>query len=89
MISEEKIVHLVHIVMDGLESGGLVSIPDKQKAIRQVRRAGIEFLSGLEACADLARKRILSQKSPPPEYSKQWETLYEKYYDEEMRKRGG
>ncbi|MGH9890560.1 MAG: DUF507 family protein [bacterium] len=35
-----------------------------------------------------AKQKILSQKKPIPEGSVEWETLYRKYYSEELRRLG-
>jgi uncharacterized protein len=89
MISEEKMIHIVHLLIDGLEKSGVASYPDKTQAMREAKRAALLYQSQMEACADNARKRILSQKSPPMENSRQWDVLYEKYLEEELRKKGG
>ncbi|MBY0371599.1 DUF507 family protein [bacterium] len=89
MVSEEKMIHIVHLLIDGLEKAGIVSYPDKPGAMKEAKRAALGYLSNMEACSEIARKRISSQKSPPPENSRQWDTLYAKYYEEELQKKGG
>lgn len=89
MISEEKMIHIVHLLVDGLEKEGYVSYPDKPMAMREARRAALLYQGQMEAVAETARQRILSQKNPPPENSRQWDTLYAKYYEEELQKKGG
>ncbi len=89
MISEEKIVHILHLMVDGLEKAGLATYSNKDEAIHEAKKVCFSFVSQLGSVADLARQRILSQKNPPPENSPQWETLYRKYYEEEMQKKGG
>jgi len=89
MISEEKMIHIVHMLIDGLEKAGYVTYPDKTLAMREAKRAALLYVTAMEACGDIARKRISSQKSPPPENSRQWDTLYAKYYEEELQKKGG
>lgn len=89
MISEEKMIHIVHLLIDGLEKEGMVSYPDKTAAMREGKRAALTYQKAMEACTENARKRIMTQKNPPPENSRQWDTLYEKYYEEEQRKMGG
>jgi hypothetical protein len=89
MISEEKMIHIVHLLIDGLDKAGFVTYPDKPMAMREARRAALLYQSAMAAVADTARARILSQKNPPPENSRQWDTLYSKYYEEELHKKGG
>jgi hypothetical protein len=89
MISEEKTIHIVHLLIDGLEKAGLVQYPDKTAAMREAKKTALVYQAQMEACGETARKRIQSQKNAPPENSRQWDVLYEKYYDEELRKKGG
>lgn len=89
MISEEKMIHIVHLLLDGLEKSALVTYPDKVQAMREAKRVALSYQSAMEACGETARKRISSQKNPPPENSRQWDTLYAKYLEEELQKKGG
>lgn len=89
MISEEKMIHIVHLILDGLQKADMVEYPNKDETVRETKRICLGYLSHMSEGTELARRRILSQKSPPPENSPQWETLYRKYYEEELRKKGG
>ncbi len=89
MISEEKLVHIVHILIDGLYKADFVDYPDDDAALREAKKVCLQWLSGMNSSDEEARKRIRSQKSPPLEGSPQWENLFQKYMDEELKKRGG
>jgi hypothetical protein len=89
VISEEKMSHVLHLMLDGIEKAGLASFTDKELAIRESRKACFQYISQFGQVAELARKKILSMKNPPPEFSNQWEALYKKFYEEEMNKLGG
>lgn len=89
MISDEKMTHILHLVLDGIEKAGLVTFPDKPAALREAKKTGIGFVKQFQNAEENARKRILSQKKPPPEFSQEWDTLYQKYLEEEVRKLGG
>jgi len=89
MISEEKIGHILHLMLDGIEKAGLVQYPNKDEAVREGRKVCFQYVSNMTQVAEIAHHRITSQKNPPPEYSPQFEVLYQKYYEEEMKKRGG
>jgi uncharacterized protein len=82
-------IHVVHLMLDGLEKNGMVSYPNKDETVREAKKICLLQLKQMSTVAETARNRILSQKNPPPEKSPQWETLYQKYYEEEMRKKGG
>jgi hypothetical protein len=75
--------------MDGLKKEGFVEFKDEGMALREARKAGSSFFAGMGQASELARQRILSQKNPPPEQSPQWNTLYQKYYEEELKRKGG
>jgi uncharacterized protein len=89
MISEEKIVHILRLMMDGLEKGGFATFSDRELAFREARKLCFTFITQWGSVAEAARQRILKQKNHPPEFSSQWETLFQKYYDEEVKKIGG
>lgn len=89
MISEEKMTHVLHLMLKGLKTAGYADFPNEEVAIREGRLACNKFITAMAGVAEAARKRILSMKNPPVEHSTQWETLYQKYYEEEMAKLGG
>lgn len=89
MISDEKMSHIVHLMMNGLEKEALVTFSNKEAAIREAHKISNLYLGNLKGAADAARQRILSQKNAPIEKSPQWDTLYQKYLEEELQKRGG
>lgn len=89
MISEEKMTHIIHLMLDGIEKAGLAKFSNKPTAIHEAKRLGFRLITHFNQADEIARKRISSQKSPPPEHSPQWDNLYQKYLDEEMAKVGG
>ena len=89
MISEEKMVHIVHLVIDGLYKADFVDYADDDAALREAKRVCLQYMNQVNKVTELARKRILSQKNPPLENSRQWDTLFQKYYEEEAQKIGG
>jgi hypothetical protein len=89
MISEEKMAHVVHMMLEAIEKAGLVRFPDKGTALREAKRIGNGYLNQFKNAEEAARRRIETQKKPPPEFSQEWDTLYSKYLEEELRKLGG
>ena len=89
ILSDERISHVLHLIYDGLQNRGSATFPDKERALREGRKVFSDFVKQLDAVGDAARKRILSQKNCPPEHSPQWENLYQKYYEEELKRRSG
>jgi len=65
MISDEKIIHIVHLMLDGLEKNGMVSFANKDEATREAKRICLRFVSHMNSAGDVARHRIDSQKKCP------------------------
>lgn len=89
MISEEKLTHILHLMLKGLRTSGYADYTNEETAIREGRIVCNKFLVQLNQVAENVRKRILSMKSAPQEHSTQWDNLYQKFYEEEMAKLGG
>ena len=89
MISEEKMTHICHLMIDGIWKDDMVDYPDEAAALREAKRICLKFVVDMERVSEKARRRIESQKNPPQELSPQWDNLFQKYYEEEMAKLGG
>lgn len=89
MISDEKMVHILTLMVNALEREKLVTFPNKEESFREARKVCFGFVKSMNAVGEAARKRLLSMKNPPPEHSQQWDTLYKKYLEEEWKKLGG
>ncbi len=89
MFSEEKVNHIVHLLLDGLWKADMVEYPDEEQTTREAKKILWNTVSQMTNLGETVRKRIQSQKNPPPENSPQWDVLYQKYYEEELRKHGG
>jgi len=89
VISDEKMSHVMHLMLDGLEKAGIARFPKKDEALREAKKVGNRYLVHLAEADEAARKRISSQQNAPPEFSPQYQTLYQKYHEEEIKKRGG
>ena len=88
-ISREKINKLAHAVADSLAEMESVDFLEDRNTIRQETRRVLELLMAEEAKIDAAaRHKIESQKKTILEGSQEWEILYRKYYNDEVRKLG-
>jgi len=88
-ISREKINKLAHAVADALaEMDGVEFVEDRNSIRLEVRRL-LEGLMAQEAKIDAAaRQKIESQRRTILEGSQEWDILYRKYYNEEVKKLG-
>jgi hypothetical protein len=88
-ISRDKLNKLAHTVADTLAEIDQVGFLDDRNTIRQESRKALETLLEEEAKIDTAaRMKIASQRKIIPEGSQEWEILYRKYYNDEVRKLG-
>jgi hypothetical protein len=88
-ISREKVNKLAHAVADALAETDSVDFIEDRNTIRQEARRLLEALMAEEAKIDAAaRQKIESQRRTILEGSQEWDILYRKYYNEEVKKLG-
>jgi hypothetical protein len=88
-ISREKINKLAHGVADALADMESVEFVEDRNSIRLETRRLLELLLTQEAKIDAAaRQKIESQRRTILEGSQEWDILYRKYYNEEVKKLG-
>ena len=88
-ISRDKLNKLAHTVADALAEIDEVGFLEDRNTIRQESRKALEALLMEEARIDTAaRQKIASQRKIILEGSQEWDILYRKYYNEEVRKLG-
>jgi len=85
-LSREKVNLLSHQITDKLASLDTVDFIEDRNTIRlAVVDILMKWLRKEEEVDKAARQKIESQKRAIPEGSAEWEILYRKYYEEEMR----
>ena len=88
-ISPDKLNKLAHTVADTLAEIDEVGFMEDRNTIRQEARKALTALLPQEAGIDTAaRTKIASQRKVILEGSQEWEILYRKYYNDEVRKLG-
>ncbi len=86
-ISRDKAGMLAKSVMEALKQTDQVEFVEDPNTIKQETRKIIEALLMHEVRLDqAARMKIESQKRTILEGSQEWEILYRKYYNEEVKK---
>ena len=85
-LSDERISYLSHQIISTLRRDGLLSISDEQLLVQETKKVMIKFVKDEEAADQKVRTKILSIKRGVPEGSREWDVLYEQYYNEEMNK---
>jgi hypothetical protein len=88
LLSEEKVSHLAHRILDGLsEELDLAWRVEEGEVLREIKRVIALELKLEEEIDLLVRQRLASYSRPIAEGSPEWEVLYRKFFNEEMRKR--
>jgi uncharacterized protein len=88
-ISRDKLNKLAHTVADTLAEVDAVGFLEDRNTIRQEARKALETLLTQEGMIDTAaRQKIASQRKIILEGSQEWDILYRKYYNDEVRKLG-
>jgi hypothetical protein len=88
-ISRDKVNKLAHTVADTLAEIPECDFLEDRNTIRQEARKVLEELLTAETKLDAAaRLKIASQRKIILEGSQEWEILYRKYYNDEVKKLG-
>ncbi|MGA2908435.1 MAG: DUF507 family protein [Terracidiphilus sp.] len=88
-VNRDKLNKLAHTVADTLAEIDQVGFLEDRNTIRQEARKELELLLTEEAKIDmLARQKIANQRKIILEGSQEWDILYRKYYNDEVRKLG-
>jgi uncharacterized protein len=88
-ISRDKLNKLAHTVADTLADLEQVDFLEERNMIRQEARKALEKLLMEETKIDAAaRMKISSQRKIIVEGSQEWDILYRKYYNDEVKKLG-
>lgn len=88
LLSEDKVSHLSHVILDCLKKAPMARITgDEALALREIKRVLAAELAQEEAIDRMVRARLASYSRPIVEGSQEWEILYRKTFEEELRKR--
>ena len=88
-VSRDKVNKLAHTVADTLAEVPECDFLEDRNTIRQEARKALEKLLTEETKLDAAaRQKIASQRKIILEGSQEWEILYRKYYNDEVKKLG-
>jgi uncharacterized protein len=88
-ISRDKVNKVAHAVTEALAEVNELDFVEDRNTIRlEVRRVMEELLNQEEKIDQSARHKIENQKRTILEGSQEWDILYRKYYQEEVKKLG-
>ena len=88
-VSRDKANKVAHVVTDALADLPQVDFVEDRNTIRlEVRKIMEDLLNQEEKIDQAARLKIENQKRTILEGSQEWDILYRKYYQEEVKKLG-
>jgi hypothetical protein len=87
LITEDRISHLSHKIMEKLWRDDLADFPDEARALGAIKNAIAAYFSVAEEVDQAVRKKLASYAQAKVPGSRDWEIHYQKFYKEEMAKR--
>ena len=88
-MSRDKVNKVAHVVTDALADIDELDFVEDRNTIRlEVRKILEDLLNQEEKIDQAARHKIENQKRTILEGSQEWDILYRKYYNEEVKKLG-
>ncbi len=88
-VTRDKLNKMAHVVADTLAETDECEFLEDRNTIRQEARKALEALLLAEMKIDVAAKqKIASQRKIIQEGSQEWDILYRKYYNDEVKKLG-
>lgn len=87
-LTDERMNHLSHLVLDSLQKGGMAQVADETVALNGIKKALRDFVSLLAALDAQIRQKIASLKRDVPDGSREWDLLYHQYFGQELAKKG-
>jgi hypothetical protein len=86
--SQDKLIHLSHLIDDKLYDDDLVDFEDEDEGIRFFKKLVQQYFARENEAEEKARKKILSLVNAPFEGSREWDVLFRKYLEEELKRMG-
>lgn len=89
MLSEDKVSHLSHVILDAVKKSAAVKVKsDEGRVLKEIKRVLAAELAHEEEIDRKVKAKLASYSRGIIEGSTEWEVLYRKTFEEEMRKHG-
>ena len=82
-LSEDRISHMAHEIVDLIWREDLADVTDESRALARVKQSLDAFFGVVEEIDEAVRTK-LRNRAPG---SRDWDVLYQKFYQEELAKR--
>ena len=88
LLSEERITHLSHLIVKGIKTTpGVRLLQVEETVVRGIQQIMVAELKLDEQIDKMARERLASYSRRIPEGSPEWDVLYKKFVEEELKRR--
>jgi len=87
LVSEDRISHIAHKIVDKLWRDDLADFPDEARALNAVKTAITDYFALAEEVDQAVRHKLSSYSQAKVPGSREWDILYQKFYREELDKR--
>ncbi len=88
ILSEERISYLSHLILKGMKTvSGVRLLQEEERVVGEIQHIMISELKLDEQIDRMARERLASYSRKIPEGSPEWDILYKKFFDEELKRR--
>ena len=86
-ISEDRISHISHKIIEKLWRDDLADFPDEARALQAVKSSIDGYFALTEEIDQAVRQKLASYSQAKVPGSREWDILYQKFYREELLKR--
>ncbi len=87
MLSEDKVSHLSHIILQAVKKSPAVTVKSEEaKVLKEIKRVLAAELAQEDEIDRKVKAKLASYSRGIVEGSSEWEVLYRKTFEEEMRK---
>lgn len=86
-LNEDKISHISHLLIDGAKEKKLIKILNPAQLLKQTKKILTDYCKLDEEVDEIVRKKLKSYSRKIGEGSREWDVLYQKHFQEEMKKR--
>jgi hypothetical protein len=88
LLSDDKISHLSHVILGALKKSSSARLKGEEtQVLREIKRVLAAEMLEEEHIDTTVRRRLASYSRPIAEGSQEWDVLYRKTYEEELRKK--
>ncbi len=88
ILSEERQFHLAHVATDKVWGDDIADFSDDDIALRAARQAIMNYVKEDIEIDKKAREKVATLKRGVMEGTREWDVMYQKYYEEERARYG-